>query len=508
MERCAMNLIESLAMGIRHGEDRPSLFADERTVSYAQLAGQAGSLAAHLRRLGVRAGDRVALVVPTIPEYIVAYYGILGAGAVVVPINPRSRAPEIRYVLDDSGARAAIVHGSATDELGAAIADGPTLSPLVAIGEPALPGAIPLADLVRDPRPLDPAMAGDDDLAQLSYTSGTTGKPKGVMLTHRALTLNAEATGERLAIGQDDRVLAIAPLVHILGCTLVMNATLQFGAAAVFCAALDPDSLMATIQRHRCTVIGAVPTLYLLLLNHPTAYDLTSLRVALSGGAPTPTELVAAFPKRFGARIIDGYGTTEIGGTVSITPLDCPAKPGSVGLPARYVELAVLDEYDAPVATGELGELCLRGPTVMRGYWGQPEATAETLRGGWLHTGDLGYVDADGYCFIVDRKKDMIITSGFNVYPREVEEVLYQHPAVAEAGVVGMPDPLRGELVRACVTLRADAQATEAELIAFCKERLTPYKAPVRVEFLTALPKSPTGKLLRRELRDLLATRA
>jgi long-chain acyl-CoA synthetase len=500
-----MNLIESLAAGSRHGADRPALIADDGTLTYAQVTAQAGALAAELRRRGVAPGDRVALLVPTLPEYVVAYYGILGVGAVVVPVNPRSRAPEIDYILRDSGARAAIIHGSAADEMGAAVADLPGLAPLVAVGTPALPGALPLHDLVREPRPLDPAVARDDDLAQLSYTSGTTGKPKGVMLTHRSLALNAEATAERLAMGPDDRVVAIAPLVHILGCTLVMNATLQVGAAAVFPAAIDPDSLLATVEQHRCTVLAAVPTLYLLLLNHPRPYDLSSLRVALSGGAPTPIELVAAFPKRFGARIVDGYGTTEIGGTVSITPLDRPAKPGSVGLPARYVELAVLDDQDRPLPTGDVGELCLRGPTVMQGYYGQPEATAETLRGGWLHSGDLGYVDHEGYCFIVDRKKDMIITSGFNVYPREVEEVLYQHPAVAEAGVVGVADPLKGELVRACVTLRADAVATEAELIAFCKARLTPYKAPVRVDFFPTLPKSPTGKMLRRELRELLA---
>jgi long-chain acyl-CoA synthetase len=473
-------------------------------VTYDAVARQAGSVAAHLRRLGVGAGDRVALLVPNLPEYVVAYYGILGAGAVVVPLNARARAPEIAYVLADCGVQAAITHGAATAELRQAGDGLASFRHLIHVGEPTPAGALAFADLLGDPRPLDPTAAGADDLAQISYTSGTTGRPKGVMLTHGNLTLNAESTGEALGMGPADHQVVVAPLGHILGCTLGMNATLRFGAAAVFCAALDPETLMATIERHHCTMIGAVATLYLMMVQHPRAYDLGSLRVAMSGGAPTPPELLAAFPRRFGVPLVEGYGITEIGGTVSQPPLGGTAKAGAVGVPVKYVEVAVLDDADRPLPAGEVGELCLRGPTVMRGYYGQPAATAETLRNGWLHTGDVGYRDADGYCYIVDRKKDVIIPSGFNVYPREVEDVLYQHAAVAEAGVVGLPHPLKGEQVRACVALRPGTAATAAELIAFCKERLTPYKAPVDVAFFPTLPKGPSGKMLRRELRVLL----
>jgi len=497
-----MNLIELLARGESHGGERPALVADDRVTSYGQLVHQAGSLARHLRRLGLRPGDRVALLLPTLPEYVPAYFGILGAGAVVVPINPRARAPEIRHIVEDCGVQAAIAYVDAVDELRKAA----SLSHLITAGGPAPEGA--LADLVRAPEPLDPRVAKSDDLAQICYTSGTTGKPKGVMLTHQNLVLNAESLAEACGASPADRMLAIAPLGHILGTSLVMNMTLLSGGALVFCAKLDPDTIMGTIERQRCTFVGAVPTVYIMMLNHPSQHDLGSLRDAMCGGASCPVEVLNAFQKRFGVRILEGYGITEIAGGAAFNPLHGLRKPGSVGVPIKQTEVAILDDAGRALSPGEVGELCIKGPMVMAGYYGQPDATRETVRDGWLRTGDLAYADADGYYFIVDRKKDLIITSGFNVYPREVEEVLYQHPGVAEAGVVGLPDPVKGELVSACVTLRSDVEATAADLIAFCKERLTPYKVPVRVEFFPALPKGATGKLLRRELRDLLAGRS
>jgi long-chain acyl-CoA synthetase len=503
-----MTLIELVARGESHGGERPAMIADERVISYGQLDQEAGALAKQLRRLGLRPGDRVALLLPTLPEYVPAYFGILGAGGVVVPINPRARAPEIRHIVEDCGVRSAIAHVDAVDELRRAVANSPSFSHLVTAGGPAPEGAVALAELVRDPERLDPRCAKSDDLAQICYTSGTTGKPKGVMLSHRNLALNAASLAEACGASPADRMLAVAPLGHILGTSLVMNMTLFSGGALVFCARLDPDTIMGTIARQRCTFVGAVPTVYIMLLNHPRQYDLGSLREAMCGGASCPVEVINAFQKRFGVRILEGYGITEIAGGAAFNPLHGARKPGSVGLPINYMAVAILDDEGRALGPGEVGELSIKGPTVMAGYYGQPDATRETVRDGWLRTGDLASADADGYYFIVDRKKDLIITSGFNVYPREVEEVLYQHPAVAEAGVVGLPDPVKGELVSACVTLRPGAEATEADLIAFCKEQLTPYKAPVRVEFFPALPKGATGKLLRRELRELIAGRS
>jgi long-chain acyl-CoA synthetase len=462
-------------------------------------------VAAHLRRAGVRPGDRLALVAPNSPDYVIAYYGILGAGAVVVPVNARSPAPEIRHVLRDSGARAAIVHAAALPQVRQATAEGVAMEHLIALGGPAGAGMPTLDALAHDAAPLDPRVVGVDDLAQISYTSGTTGLPKGVMLLHGSLALNAEVTCEALGVIPSDRMLAVAPLVHILGCSLVMNGTLRYGATAVFSPATDLDTVLATIEQQRCTMTALVPTLLIMLLKHPRRYDLRSLRLAAVGGSPCPPELLTAALQELDLVVVEGYGITEIAGGVSLIPPQGPRKPGSAGPPERGIEVAVLDDEGRRLGPGQVGELCVRGPTVMRGYYGRPDATAEVLVDGWYHTGDVGYLDDDKYLFIIDRKKDVVITSGFNVYPREVEDVLVQHAAVAEVGVVGLPDPVKGELVCACVALRPGGTATADELVAYCKERLLPYKAPVRITFLETLPKSASGKILRRELRAALA---
>jgi long-chain acyl-CoA synthetase len=502
-----MDLIELLAAGASRGAERPALVAAEQVVSYGELQRRAASLAMHLRRLGVGVGDHVALVVPNLPEYVVAYYGLLAAGAVVVPINSRARAPEMAHVLSDGEVSAAIVHAPALPELRQACADCPAVRRLVVVGGPGRDGAVAFDDLLGDGGRLAAPAARADDLAMILYTSGTTGRPKGVMLTHDALTTNAIAVTEQLGLTERDRMLGIAPLMHILGCSLTLNGTLYRGATIVLPLALDLDSVLGTIEAQRCTVAGVVPTWLAMLRAHPRRYDLRSLRLILTGGSPAPEGLLDVLHDEMGLVVLEGYGATEAGGGISMNPPRGPHKRGSVGVPQPGVEVAVQDDDGRALPAGEIGELCVRGPSIMRGYYHQPEATAQALVAGWLRTGDVGFRDADGYIYIVDRKKDVIITSGFNVYPREVEDALYLHPAVAEAGVVGVPDAVRGELVYACVVLREGATASESDLIAWSKTRLTPYKAPVRVVFLPALPKGGSGKVLRRELRALVTQR-
>jgi long-chain acyl-CoA synthetase len=342
----------------------------------------------------------------------------------------------------------------------------------------------------------------DDDLAVILYTSGTTGKPKGVALSHANLASNARAAASISELDRTQWNLAVLPLSHSYGLT-VMNAGHILGTKGVLLRWFNPELVLDTIQKYRVQSMSGVPTMWIYLLNYPDAasFDTSSMRIWGSGAAPLPVEIVEPFEKKFGGRLLEGYGLTEASPVVSAHRYSGVRKLGSVGQPIPGVEVKIFDDDDRDVPAGDVGEVCVRGPNVMLGYYGLPDETAKTLRNGWLHTGDMGRLDEDGFLYIVERKKDLIIRGGFNVYPREVEEVLYAHPQIAEAAVVGMRDPIMGEDVLAYVVRRAGAALTEDAVIAFCQERLAKFKCPKRVSFLDALPKSPIGKILRKELR-------
>jgi long-chain acyl-CoA synthetase len=350
----------------------------------------------------------------------------------------------------------------------------------------------------------DTVQTQPSDTAVILYTSGTTGRPKGAELSHFNMFFNAMVCAEKLlGVSKDDVFLATLPLFHSFGQTCVMNVSIFVGATTTMLPRFDPVKAAEIIQRDKVTLFAGVPTMYFYLLNHPEAgkYDLSSLTRCVSGGSAMPVEVMHAFNKKFNVTILEGYGLSETSPVASFNHLDRPTKPGSIGTPLWGVELRAVDPEGKTVPMGELGEIVIRGHNVMKGYYKRPEATAEAIRSGWFHTGDLAKVDEDGYFFIVDRVKDMIIRGGFNIYPREIEEVLYAHPAVAEAAVIGMPDQALGEEVKAVVAFKPNQSASEQELMDYCKERLAAYKYPRSIEFRESLPKTATGKILKRELK-------
>jgi long-chain acyl-CoA synthetase len=441
----------------------------------------------------------VALLIPNVPEFAVAYYGALYAGCTVVPLNVLLSAPEVRYHLEDSGAKLLVAHPlfDAPAQAGAREAGVALLR-----AEGSGPGT--LAELAAaDPAPaLHPTLP--TDTAVILYTSGTTGRPKGAELTHANLLLNSALVVPRLIpVAAGDVALATLPLFHSFGQTCILNAMLAAGGSVTLLPRFGPKEAFEVMERDRVTLFAGVPTMYFALLHHAPerAYDLSSLRWCMSGGAAMPVEVMRAFEAKFGVPVLEGFGLSETSPIASFNVPGRPRQPGSIGYPVWGVEMCVLDDEDRPVPDGERGEICIRGHNVMKGYLGRPDATKEALRSGWFHSGDIGIRDADGSYRIVDRKKDMVIRGGFNVYPREVEEVLFAHPEILEAAVIGVPHESHGEEVKAVVVRRPGSQLRAEDVIAYCRERLAAYKYPRLVEFRDELPKGPTGKILKRELR-------
>lgn len=471
-------------------------------ISYSELDLRARRFAAGLAAHGVAPGDHVALLIPNLPEFSVSYFGILYRGATVVPLNVLLSASEVEYHLRDSGAKLLIAHPLfQAAARGGAEAAG---VPLVWTAEDAPEGGTPFSSLLAATPVSDLHPTSAEDTAVILYTSGTTGRPKGAQLTHANLFLNcAIVVPKLLPIGGEAVALATLPLFHSFGQTAIQNALIAAGGSFSLLPRFSPEQAFEIMERDRVSVFAGVPTMYFALLHHQAAraYDLAALRFCLAGGAPMPIEVLQAFETRFGVAILEGYGLSETSPVASFNMLDRARKVGSIGYPVWGVAMQVVDAHGTALPDGERGELCIRGHNVTKGYWNRPEATRESLRNGWFHTGDIGYRDTDGCYFIVDRKKDLILRGGFNVYPREVEEVLYAHPAVMEAAVIGIPDPRHGEEVKAIVVRKPGAALDEAELRAYCKEKLAAYKYPRVIEFRDALPKGPTGKILKRELR-------
>jgi long-chain acyl-CoA synthetase len=491
------NLTSILGRTAAAHPDRQAIRMDDLALSYGQLRDAAGRTAALLASLGVRPGNRVGLMLPNVPAFPVAFYGAVAAGAVVVPMNPLLKSREVAYYLGDSGARVIFAWHAAAGEAAKGAADAG--AQVVTVDDPAL--SRPLAGL----SPVGTwADAADQDDAVILYTSGTTGRPKGAQLTHAGLVRNATLTAQTLLHSSaDDVMMGCLPLFHVFGLTCGLNGTVTGGGTLTLLPRFDPGKALQIIDRDKVTIFEGVPTMYSAMLHYQAdpRPDTSSLRLCISGGAAMPVEVLRNFEQQFGCVILEGYGLSETSPVASFNHPDKVRKPGSVGTPVEGVEMRLVGAGGADVPAGEVGEIAIRGHNVMKGYWGKPEATAEAIPDGWFRTGDMGRRDEDGYYYIVDRKKEMIIRGGFNVYPREIEEVLHEHPAVAEVAVVGIPHPELGEDVGAAVALKPGASATPDELRAFAKERVAAYKYPRHVWLVDALPKGPTGKILRREVR-------
>jgi long-chain acyl-CoA synthetase len=491
------NLISLLDRAAAERPSHPAVRMDDLVLDYTDLREAAGRVTSLLSSLGVAPGDRIGVMLPNVPAFPMAFYGTLAAGAVVVPMNPLLKSREIAFYLGNSGAKVLFAWYAAAGEAAKGAADAG--AQLVTVDEPDMKSL--LASLFALHTWADRA---DDDDAVILYTSGTTGQPKGAQLTHANLTRNAQLTAETLLhAAPDDVVMGCLPLFHVFGLTCGLNATVVGAATLTLLPRFDAAQALHIIERDRVTIFEGVPTMYAGMLHSPAAADAdtSSLRLCISGGAAMPVEILHAFEKTFGCIILEGYGLSETSPVASFNHPDAERKPGSIGTPVRGVEMRVVDANGADVPPGEVGEIAIRGHNVMKGYWDKPEATAEAIPDGWFRTGDLARVDEDGYFYIVDRKKEMIIRGGYNVYPREIEEVLYEHPAVAEAAVVGIPHDSLGEEVGAAVALKPGATATPEELQAYVKERVAAYKYPRHVWLVPELPKGPTGKILRREVR-------
>jgi long-chain acyl-CoA synthetase len=490
-----MNLANILTESAARDRDHIAVKLDDVDVSYGQLDQASALVAGLLAAKGLAPGDRVGLMLPNVPYFPICYYGVLRAGGVVVPMNVLLKRREVAFYLSDSGAKVLFAWEGFAEDAQAGAQDAGAECALISPGafEQTLAAAEPLADVVD---------AGDPDTAVILYTSGTTGTPKGAELTHANLRRNGEIARALFGLGPAAVILGALPLFHSFGQTCCMNAAIGAGGTLSLIPRFDPGKALEIIQRDKINVFEGVPTMYNAMLHYPEReqFDTSTLQVCASGGSAMPVELMRGFEEAFGCTVLEGYGLSETSPVASFNHPERPRKAGSIGTPVEGVEMKVMDDEDHEVAQGEVGEIVIRGHNVMKGYWRKPDATAEAMRDGWFHSGDMARVDEDGYFFIVDRKKDMIIRGGYNVYPREIEEVLYEHPAVREAAVLGVPDESLGEEVGAAVALKDGVSASPDELQQYVKGQVAAYKYPRRVWIVDELPKGPTGKILKREI--------
>ncbi|MBN2123613.1 MAG: long-chain fatty acid--CoA ligase [Deltaproteobacteria bacterium] len=471
--------------------------------TFAGLHGKSLSVARALIARGLEPGEKVGLHLANIPEFVYAYFGILRAGGQVVPLNVMLKEGELAYLGNDSGVKFVITQAPFVENLLSARASMGSLKEIFCVSPH--PGEIlPFESLLGDQRECPLPETRPEDVAVIFYTSGTTGQPKGAMLTHENLYTNALVTAEAYGYVEEDFVVFGMPLFHSSGQTNVMNAGFSQGAAIYIMPRFSAEEAIDVVSEHHASVFVGVPTMYHQIINNPKSgeFAVESLRVLIVGAAPMPKVLYETVSERFGVPITEGYGLSEAGPVVAHNPIHGRKKIGSVGLSLPGISIRIVDEEDRDLPTCEVGELLVRGPNVMLGYLNRPKATAEALREGWLHTGDLAKVDEDGYLFIVDRKKDMVLTGGFNIYPREIEEILHQHPSVSEAAVIGLPDEEKGEIAVAFLILREGQGADEGEIIEFCRKRMAVYKAPRKVKFVKKLPRNSAGKVLKRLLRE------
>ncbi|MDF1507360.1 fatty acid--CoA ligase family protein [Robertmurraya sp. DFI.2.37] len=510
-----MNLSSQLHETAKRVPHKPAYYFQDQPSTYAELDGAITKFASGLEKLGVKKGDHVGLLLGNSPFFVIGMYGALRLGATVIPINPIYTPDEIGYILNNGDVTTVIaldllvplaekMHHTLPKVEHYIVCETPegkgtsnsqlsiytklkSFSEIVALGQ--LSFQVPEVE--------------EDDVALILYTSGTTGKPKGAMLTHKNLYSNARDVGIYLHMNEDDRVITTLPMFHVFCLTVCLNAPLLSGATILIDPKFSPKEIFRLVKKYEATVFAGVPTMYNFLYQYPEGEpkDLQSLRLCISGGAAMPVALLKSFEEKFKVVISEGYGLSEAAPVTCFNPLDRPRKAGSIGQSIVHVENKIVNELGEEVPVGQSGELIVRGPNVMKGYYKMPEETAATIRDGWLYTGDMAMMDEEGYFYIVDRKKDLIIVGGYNVYPREVEEVLYNHHEIVEAAVIGVPDPDQGEAVKAYVVSN-NPDLTEEAVISYAKEHLAKYKTPTLIEFLQELPKNTTGKILRRALKE------
>ena len=514
-----LNLSVAIETAAREFPNKAAFTFMDTTLNYAQTNGAANQVANGLRSIGIQPGDKVALSCFNIPYFPIIFFGILKAGATVVPLSVLLKKDEIAYHLKDSDAKAYFCFvGTAELPMGqmgyAGFQEAEACEHFFMImpkGDmpSAIEGTKTLGSLMAGQSPTgDAHPTSADDTAVIIYTSGTTGRPKGAELTHSNIFTNTVLCKEMINVNPDDTVLIVLPLFHIFAMTVLMMTGVYSATTNILLPRFDGEAVFGLMQKHEVTIFAGVPTMYWGLLNVKSdKFDYekiaNNLRIALSGGAALPIQVLEDFKERFGIPIIEGYGMSEGSPVVTFNQLRVGLKAGSIGTPVWGVEVKIVDENDQEVPQGEKGELIYRGPNVMKGYYKRPEANAKTLKNGWMHSGDVAIQDEDGFYFIVDRTKDMIIRGGLNVYPREVEEAMIKHEAVSLVAVIGVPDDKLGEEIKAFVVLKDGANATADELIAFTKDKIAAYKYPRIIEFLDALPMSATGKILKKELRKV-----
>ncbi len=501
----AVSLPELFRRNLTQFADQPAIFFAGRTLTFAQFDEASRSVAGALAARGIAKGDRVGLYCPNSDAFASAYFGILNAGATVVPLNLLLNPKEVAFILNDAGAKALLYHEAFAPAVAAVRESIPGLTFLACIGATNPLNDIPFSSFTINPQPFSlPVLDPAEDLVAIIYTSGTTGRPKGAMLTHRNLFFNTLSIQQALQLkpGQE-RFITVLPMFHAFAATACMLSPLLYGNAIVPLPRFDPGQVADAVAATQATIFCGVPSMFTSLLRLPEAQvgKFASLRYAVSGGAALPVEVLEQFERKFGKVIYEGDGPTECSPVTCVNPIGGRAKPGTVGRPVPFVEMQIRDDAGAELPRGQIGEICVRGPNVMKGYWNLPEDTRAAFFGDWFRTGDLGNEDADGYFSILDRKKDMIIVNGMNVYPRIIEEILYQHPAVREAAVVGEPDALHGEIPVAFIAPKEGAAVTAADLRTFCREHLGRHEVPRKVFFRPDLPKNAAGKILKRELR-------
>lgn len=501
-----MNIAELAENEIGKFGEHVSLVFEGQEFTNVEMNRTARKLGNALKKLGVKRGDRVIIQMPNCPEVIHSFGAVCKIGAVVVPMSFLIGEEESAYIYQDCGAETVISSTEFLPKIEAGRAKAPAVKNVILIEEEVPKGILSYWKLVEESsEELEMVKTDDDELAALIYTAGTTGRPKGVMLSHYALYINAKMQDDTVNLPPGIVSISSLPLSHSYGIASMNSSFIIGGGKSVLLRWFDVEKTFEGIEKYKVQLTTGVPTMYvyMLLYPEPKKYDLSSMEYWISGSAPLTLETWNEFKEKFGFEIIEGWGLTEAGANNSVNPLAGPYKVGSIGLPMKGTEMKIFGEHDRELPQGQEGEIVLRGPMLMKGYWNKPEETAEAIKGGWLHTGDIGYVDEDGYFFITERKKDLIIKAGENIFPREIEEVIYAHPKVSEAAVVGIKDKIYGEEIKAFAVLKPGEQATAEEIIEYCRTRLKRFKIPKEVQFIDAMPKNIVGKILKKELRKL-----